>query len=88
MSFMKKVKVDADYVPLERVSTRRSKMEKDREPGTAKFGNFINYYSFNPARRRIDLISVTILRQVLKETTDRVLCLDIGCNSGVAHSQF
>ncbi len=59
-------------------------MEKDKEPGTARFGNFINYYKFNPADERIDRIPQCLVETVLQEVTDKVLCLDIGCNSGVS----
>ena len=58
-------------------------MEKERDPGATKFGNFINYYSFNPASRRIGLVPESLVCHVLSEVNHDVLCLDIGCNAGV-----
>ena len=60
-------------------------MEKEREPGTARFGNFINYYSFNPPDRRTNLIEFSRLVEYIDRVgqgTHHVL--DIGCNSGVS----
>jgi hypothetical protein len=58
-------------------------MEEASQPGTARFGNFINYYSFNPPEKRLDLMQQEI-SLFLKENSNRVVhCLDIGCNSGV-----
>jgi hypothetical protein len=54
---------------------------KDKfEPGAARHGNFINYYSFNPAEERIKG-----LPQFLWDSSgeEDLVCLDVGCNSGV-----
>jgi len=59
-------------------------MEKLGEPGSARYGNFINYYSFNPPERRVKLISETFLSDWFAGCErDTLLMLDIGCNSGV-----
>lgn len=53
------------------------------DPGAAPFGNFINYYTFNPPENRLNLIPATLLRD-LDYTGDTTLILDVGCNSGVS----
>jgi len=59
-------------------------MEKAGEPGSARYGNFINYYSFNPPERRVKLIPATFLGDCFGSCGhDTLLALDIGCNSGV-----
>jgi len=64
-------------------------MEKAEEPGTALYGNFINYYSFNPAEKRTSLLPHNLLQQILTdkkllsaEEPSKVSVLDLGCNSG------
>ncbi|KAG9260163.1 pre-miRNA 5'-monophosphate methyltransferase [Astyanax mexicanus] len=53
------------------------------DPGAAPFGNFINYYSFNPPENRLELIPASLLQQLgLNPDPDPVLLLDVGCNSG------
>lgn len=52
------------------------------DPGAAPFGNFINYYTFNPPENRLSLIPATLL-QDLGYDRDTTLILDVGCNSGV-----
>lgn len=52
------------------------------DPGAAPFGNFINYYTFNPPENRLNLIPATLLRD-LGYNRDTTLILDVGCNSGV-----
>ncbi|XP_030634123.1 pre-miRNA 5'-monophosphate methyltransferase [Chanos chanos] len=57
---------------------------ENEDPGAAHYGNFINYYTFNPPGNRLSLIPTTLLQEVgygydIKET---VLLLDVGCNSG------
>jgi len=60
-------------------------MEKDGEPGSARYGNFINYYSFNPPERRVKLIPTTLLSDCFSSCErETLLALDIGCNSGVS----
>ena len=50
-----------------------------QEPGAARFGNFINYYQFNPAGNRI-----VHLEDFVALNKSPPHCLDIGCNSGVS----
>lgn len=76
-----------------------SVMDHEREPGTARFGNFINYYSFNPAERRIkllpsqssDILDCVCSRRSMSATPgqeavkeNKVVMLDIGSNAGVS----
>lgn len=56
--------------------------EQITDPGAAPFGNFINYYTFNPPENRLSLIPATLL-QDLGYDRDTTLILDVGCNSGV-----
>ncbi|XP_066305413.1 pre-miRNA 5'-monophosphate methyltransferase-like [Branchiostoma lanceolatum] len=52
-------------------------------PGAAPFGNFINYYSFNPPENRLKLLPAEFYTIIKKNCADRLLLgLDIGCNSG------
>ena len=52
------------------------------DPGAARFGNFINYYSFNPPENRMKTIPEDLLSRLdLRESP--VTILDIGCNAGV-----
>ncbi|ELT95350.1 hypothetical protein CAPTEDRAFT_173134, partial [Capitella teleta] len=59
-------------------------MEVAHDPGTARFGNFINYYSFNPPNNRLELIGEDFLKFLEADYSelDCIHCLDIGCNSG------
>ncbi|XP_048878807.1 pre-miRNA 5'-monophosphate methyltransferase [Brienomyrus brachyistius] len=54
------------------------------DPGAAPYGNFINYYTFNPPENRLTLIPRTLLRDIgySSETTENITVLDVGCNSG------
>ncbi|XP_014681918.1 PREDICTED: pre-miRNA 5'-monophosphate methyltransferase-like [Priapulus caudatus] len=58
--------------------------EKSFEPGSARFGNFINYYSFNPPNCRLDQIPPTLLHDCFPDISKDtgLVALDIGCNSG------
>lgn len=59
-----------------------NRMEKFVEPGAARHGNFINYYEFNSAADRLNLLPRdTNLWKTLDEN-QKYLVLDIGCNSG------
>ncbi|KAM7422988.1 hypothetical protein PAMA_010835 [Pampus argenteus] len=51
------------------------------DPGAAPYGNFINYYTFNPPENRLSLIPDTLL-QDLGYSCGTTLLLDVGCNSG------
>ncbi len=62
--------------------------EEDKEdPGAAPYGNFINYYTFNPPENRLSLITETLLENI-GLGSERVLMLDVGCNSGVKITLF
>ncbi|KAF8764924.1 Pre-miRNA 5'-monophosphate methyltransferase like protein [Argiope bruennichi] len=62
------------------VNSRNDNPSKESfEPGAARFGNFINYYTFNSVSKRLQKIPSNLVLSFQKET---VLCLDIGCNSG------
>ena len=63
----------------------RNKMEKPGEPGTARHGNFINYYSFNPPDRRTSVLDIDKLSSYMNgNDSNTSLALDIGCNAGVS----
>ena len=62
-------------------------MEKTGEPGSARFGNFINYYDFNPAERRISFLPSALSSSLFQQEKDKIVILDIGCNSGVTCDQ-
>ena len=56
-----------------------------KDPGAARHGNFINYYTFNPPENRLKHIPDTLLANL--GVTDSPTCiLDIGCNAGVGAS--
>lgn len=61
------------------------------DPGAAPYGNFINYYSFNPPENRLSLIPASLLQDLgYRDEHQPTLILDVGCNSGVRgekHSQ-
>ena len=60
-------------------------MEKDNQPGSARRGNFINYYSFNPPERRISLLPGDFITDIIGGGEETGICaLDIGCNAGVS----
>nr|XP_015814721.2 pre-miRNA 5'-monophosphate methyltransferase [Nothobranchius furzeri] len=54
------------------------------DPGAAPYGNFINYYTFNPPENRLSLIPATLLRDLGHNDSreEDTLILDVGCNSG------
>ncbi|XP_016381044.1 pre-miRNA 5'-monophosphate methyltransferase-like [Sinocyclocheilus rhinocerous] len=58
--------------------------EENEDPGAAAYGNFINYYTFNPPENRLSLIPETLLENIRLRSVsgERVLMLDVGCNSG------
>lgn len=59
---------------------------KESDPGAARQGNFINYYQFNPPSERLSLLFPEKLLNKLEVFNDdySLLCLDVGCNSGVS----
>ncbi|CAD5124239.1 DgyrCDS12535 [Dimorphilus gyrociliatus] len=63
-------------------------MEKEREPGSARFGNFINYYSFNPPSERLKLIEKDFLKDFIFNEGKTIYILDIGCNTGDLTREF
>nr|XP_006629423.1 PREDICTED: pre-miRNA 5'-monophosphate methyltransferase [Lepisosteus oculatus] len=54
------------------------------DPGAARFGNFINYYTFNPPENRLSLIPANLLEELgySSDNSAPILILDVGCNSG------
>lgn len=61
--------------------------EQKDDPGAAPYGNFINYYTFNPPENRLSLIPSTLLEDVgYQADTEALLLLDVGCNSGVRNN--
>lgn len=58
---------------------------KRNDPGATRFGNFINYYQFNPPLNRIK----NLPRDQWPDITKRSLVgLDLGCNAGVSVLNF
>lgn len=59
-------------------------VDEIKDPGAAPYGNFINYYTFNPPDNRLSLIPITLLEDLGYSDNDQTtLVLDVGCNSGV-----
>ncbi|XP_068449640.1 pre-miRNA 5'-monophosphate methyltransferase [Clinocottus analis] len=57
--------------------------EEINDPGAAPYGNFINYYTFNPPENRLRLIPSTLLQDLgHSDGHESTLLLDVGCNSG------
>ncbi|TRY74097.1 hypothetical protein DNTS_026657 [Danionella cerebrum] len=57
--------------------------DETKDPGAATYGNFINYYTFNPPENRLGLIPEALLENLGLDSGDEpVLMLDVGCNSG------
>lgn len=50
---------------------------KGGNPGAVRYGNFINYYQFNPASNRLKLLPSNIWSK------NQFYGLDLGCNAGV-----
>lgn len=66
-------------------STSNDAADELSDPGAAPFGNFINYYTFNPPENRLSLIPATLLRDLgYRGGHQPTLILDVGCNSGVS----
>jgi len=61
--------------------------KKSQDPGAARFGNFINYYSFNPPENRLQFLPESFI-SLLEQENDPTCVLDIGCNSGDLTHQF
>ena len=63
-------------------------MDREKEPGTARYGNFINYYTFNPPDKRIGLLpSLDHLDTLFPDLADweQTHILDVGSNAGVSY---
>ncbi len=58
--------------------------KQDKDPGSAQFGNFINYYQFNSAENRIDLLPDSIWKEQSSKSgnDNKFIVLDLGCNAG------
>ncbi|XP_029989326.1 pre-miRNA 5'-monophosphate methyltransferase [Sphaeramia orbicularis] len=64
-------------------STNSETVNEINDPGAAPYGNFINYYTFNPPENRLSLIPVTLLQDLgYNDHHQTTLLLDVGCNSG------
>ena len=62
-------------------------VDETNDPGAAPYGNFINYYDFNPPENRLSLIPDTLLGDLgYSDGRHTTLILDVGCNSGVCES--
>ncbi|XP_059184366.1 pre-miRNA 5'-monophosphate methyltransferase [Centropristis striata] len=58
-------------------------VDETNDPGAAPYGNFINYYTFNPPENRLSLIPATLLQDLgYSDGRQTTLILDVGCNSG------
>lgn len=58
------------------------RVNDDFEPGAAQFGNFINYYEFNPPKNRLSLFEGSFCEHFSNH--ESIVCLDVGCNTGVS----
>lgn len=57
--------------------------KQHNDAGSAEYGNFINYYQFNSAEKRIDLLPNCIWKEQSSGSDDNeYIVLDIGCNAG------
>ena len=64
----------------------KDNMDNDdlNDPGAAPYGNFINYYTFNPPENRLSLLPNTLFQDLgYRDIHQTMLMLDVGCNSGV-----
>ncbi|XP_045884505.1 pre-miRNA 5'-monophosphate methyltransferase [Micropterus dolomieu] len=64
-------------------SIRSDSVDEINDPGAAPYGNFINYYTFNPPENRLSLVPATLLQDLgYSDDHQTTLILDVGCNSG------
>ncbi|XP_032370063.1 pre-miRNA 5'-monophosphate methyltransferase [Etheostoma spectabile] len=64
-------------------------IDETNDPGAAPYGNFINYYTFNPPDNRLSLIPATLLQDLgYGDGHETTLILDVGCNSGELSAAF
>ena len=61
--------------------------DPDPGPGAARFGNFINYYQFNPPENRLQFLPKN-LRDLLDVKRPPLTVLDVGCNAGVSFTSI
>ena len=64
------------------MSDTDKKMTDSKEPGAARYGNFINYYSFNPPDNRLQNIPDDLV-SLISVPHEPMTVLDVGCNAGV-----
>lgn len=59
-------------------------MEDFVEPGAVRHGNFINYYDFNSAPERLNLLppEANLWKTTSQNTNEPYFVLDVGCNAG------
>lgn len=55
------------------------------DPGAAKFGNFINYYSFHSPEERVQNFDAKMFPM---NKNKEIICLDVGCNTGELTKQL
>jgi len=55
--------------------------DETKNPGGARFGNFINYYEFNPPQERLSHLPQDLIERLVP-SGGPVHILDIGCNAG------
>ena len=58
---------------------------EENNSGAFRHGNFINYYKFNSAKSRLQLLPTDLWNAKCHES---FVCLDVGCNSGVNINHF
>jgi len=63
------------------ITMKNGDSHSSKDPGAARYGNFINYYSFNPPENRMKNIPENFLSQ-LNFHGSELAVLDIGCNAG------
>jgi len=56
--------------------------KETKNPGAARFGNFINYYQFNPPENRLQFLPKDLLSSLSPPPNSPICALDIGCNAG------
>lgn len=77
------------HIKMATCSTNGDSVDEINDPGAAPYGNFINYYTFNPPENRLSLIPDTLLRDLgFSDGHQTTLILDVGCNSGVCLTQL
>ncbi|XP_010740953.3 pre-miRNA 5'-monophosphate methyltransferase [Larimichthys crocea] len=75
--------VSAHTTMATRSCTSSDASDEINDPGAAPYGNFINYYTFNPPENRLSLIPATLLQDLgYSDGQQTTLILDVGCNSG------